>query len=87
MKDMIISVYFIPSLYDDDFFFKERCINKLNTTAADNVLAVLDCVLDDRFNELKIRIPVSSSGLYLSFSKLVSIISRRSPALAGTTGG
>jgi len=38
--------------------------------------------LDDRFNkELKIRIPVSSTGLYLSFSKLVSIISRRSPAL------
>jgi len=62
-------------------FFRERCINKLNTTAeADNVFAVLDCVLDDRFKELKIRIPVSSD-LYLPFLKLISIVACRSPAL------
>ena len=64
------------------FVFRKWFINKLNNTAAENVFVVLDCVLDHRFTELKIRIPVSSSsGLYPSFSKLVSIISCRSPAL------
>lgn len=64
------------------FAFRKWFIKKLNTTAADIIFSVLDCVMDYRFKELIIRLPViTSSDLYLSLFKLVSIVSRRSPGL------
>lgn len=71
--------------------FRENCVKKWNhnvdflneikvnnSNILEDMCVILDCILDENFKELDINIPIPTFGY---FSKLLSIISHRSPSL------